>query len=229
MSETASSARPAAAGDGGRTSLSYTFKFLLGIRTPHWWSLLLQSAFLSSAESLLKPGFNPFNSIENQLPSFCRGGFPSYSTCGSWGTSLPRILRYFILPILFFSDSSLHLLLCFHHSTFMSAWNVLELKALTSMAKNSNFFLLVLAMSTESYFYLEVMQLYAVKFHLFVTCILFISREGFRRACMRADIQWWWWSLGFERTERSWLWWLNPIRVASFTYVLENNYNYNIT
>ncbi|XP_010067549.2 protein RFT1 homolog isoform X1 [Eucalyptus grandis] len=31
--------------------------------------------------------------------------------------------------------------------------------------------------------------LYAVKFHLFVTCVLFLSREGFRRACMRADIQ----------------------------------------
>ncbi|KAK4776531.1 hypothetical protein SAY86_005219 [Trapa natans] len=36
----------------------------------------------------------------------------------------------------------------------------------------------------------EDYALYAVKFHLFVTCILFISREGFRRACMRADIQW---------------------------------------
>ncbi|KAI8545052.1 hypothetical protein RHMOL_Rhmol07G0012800 [Rhododendron molle] len=33
------------------------------------------------------------------------------------------------------------------------------------------------------------MQLYAVQFHLFVTCILFLSREGFRRACMRADIK----------------------------------------
>ncbi|KAG5558349.1 hypothetical protein RHGRI_008316 [Rhododendron griersonianum] len=32
--------------------------------------------------------------------------------------------------------------------------------------------------------------LYAVQFHLFVTCILFLSREGFRRACMRADIKW---------------------------------------
>ncbi|KAG5538300.1 hypothetical protein RHGRI_019032 [Rhododendron griersonianum] len=31
--------------------------------------------------------------------------------------------------------------------------------------------------------------LYAVQFHLFVTCILFLSREGFRRACMRADIK----------------------------------------
>ncbi|GAA0139257.1 hypothetical protein LIER_42569 [Lithospermum erythrorhizon] len=30
--------------------------------------------------------------------------------------------------------------------------------------------------------------LYAVQFHLFITCILFLSREGFRRACMRADI-----------------------------------------
>lgn len=33
-------------------------------------------------------------------------------------------------------------------------------------------------------------QLYAVQFHLFVTCVLFLSREGFRRACMRADIKW---------------------------------------
>ncbi|PKU70013.1 hypothetical protein MA16_Dca022258 [Dendrobium catenatum] len=31
--------------------------------------------------------------------------------------------------------------------------------------------------------------LYAVKFHLLTTCILFLSREGFRRACMRIDIQ----------------------------------------
>ncbi|XP_057549794.1 uncharacterized protein LOC130827912 isoform X1 [Amaranthus tricolor] len=31
--------------------------------------------------------------------------------------------------------------------------------------------------------------LYAVQFHLFVTCILFLSREGFRRACMRAEIK----------------------------------------
>ncbi|EOA30348.1 hypothetical protein CARUB_v10013471mg [Capsella rubella] len=30
--------------------------------------------------------------------------------------------------------------------------------------------------------------LYAVQFHLFVTCVLFLSREGFRRACFRADI-----------------------------------------
>ncbi|WOL10331.1 hypothetical protein Cni_G19086 [Canna indica] len=30
--------------------------------------------------------------------------------------------------------------------------------------------------------------LYAVQFHLFVTCILFLSREGFRRACMRTDV-----------------------------------------
>ncbi|XP_031402525.1 protein RFT1 homolog [Punica granatum] len=35
----------------------------------------------------------------------------------------------------------------------------------------------------------EDYALYAVKFHLFVTCVLFISREGFRRACMRADIR----------------------------------------
>ncbi|GKC87813.1 protein RFT1 homolog isoform X1 [Tanacetum coccineum] len=32
-------------------------------------------------------------------------------------------------------------------------------------------------------------MLYAVQFHLFVTCVLFLSREGFRRACMRADIR----------------------------------------
>ncbi|CAL5322976.1 unnamed protein product [Camellia sinensis] len=32
-------------------------------------------------------------------------------------------------------------------------------------------------------------DLYAVQFHLFVTCVLFLSREGFRRACMRADIK----------------------------------------
>ncbi|KFK38424.1 hypothetical protein AALP_AA3G111400 [Arabis alpina] len=31
--------------------------------------------------------------------------------------------------------------------------------------------------------------LYAVQFHLFVTCVLFLSREGFRRACLRADIK----------------------------------------
>ncbi|KAI4371012.1 hypothetical protein MLD38_019291 [Melastoma candidum] len=35
----------------------------------------------------------------------------------------------------------------------------------------------------------EDYALYAVKFHLLVTCILFLSREGFRRACLRADIQ----------------------------------------
>ncbi|VYS66184.1 unnamed protein product [Arabidopsis thaliana] len=28
--------------------------------------------------------------------------------------------------------------------------------------------------------------LYAIQFHLFVTCVLFLSREGFRRACLRA-------------------------------------------
>ncbi|GMP98176.1 hypothetical protein CsSME_00046154 [Camellia sinensis var. sinensis] len=33
------------------------------------------------------------------------------------------------------------------------------------------------------------MQLYAVQFHLFVTCVFFLSREGFWRACMRADIK----------------------------------------
>ncbi|KAF6161350.1 hypothetical protein GIB67_025612 [Kingdonia uniflora] len=31
--------------------------------------------------------------------------------------------------------------------------------------------------------------IYAVQFQLFVTCILFLSREGFRRACLRADIR----------------------------------------
>ncbi|KAI3896203.1 hypothetical protein MKW92_049967 [Papaver armeniacum] len=31
--------------------------------------------------------------------------------------------------------------------------------------------------------------IYAVQFHLLVTCILFLSREGFRRACLRADIR----------------------------------------
>ncbi|XP_072985597.1 uncharacterized protein [Typha latifolia] len=31
--------------------------------------------------------------------------------------------------------------------------------------------------------------LYAVQFHLFVTCILFLSREGFRRACMRTNVE----------------------------------------
>ncbi|KAL5722252.1 hypothetical protein ACHQM5_005793 [Ranunculus cassubicifolius] len=31
--------------------------------------------------------------------------------------------------------------------------------------------------------------LYAVQFHLLITIILFLSREGFRRACLRADIK----------------------------------------
>ncbi|KAG6391305.1 hypothetical protein SASPL_149059 [Salvia splendens] len=35
----------------------------------------------------------------------------------------------------------------------------------------------------------EDYAVYAVQFHLFVTCILFLSREGFRRACMREDIK----------------------------------------
>ncbi|CAK7355892.1 unnamed protein product [Dovyalis caffra] len=35
----------------------------------------------------------------------------------------------------------------------------------------------------------EDYALYAVQFHLFVTCVLFLSREGFRRACLRADIK----------------------------------------
>jgi len=34
--------------------------------------------------------------------------------------------------------------------------------------------------------FLIEMQLYAIQFHLFVTCVLFLSREGFRRACLRA-------------------------------------------
>ncbi|KAG4995187.1 hypothetical protein JHK86_032014 [Glycine max] len=28
-------------------------------------------------------------------------------------------------------------------------------------------------------------KLYAVQFHLLVTCILFLSREGFQRACLQ--------------------------------------------
>ncbi|KAF7138662.1 hypothetical protein RHSIM_Rhsim07G0010200 [Rhododendron simsii] len=43
--------------------------------------------------------------------------------------------------------------------------------------------------SIRAYVSFLPMQLYAVQFHLFVTCILFLSREGFRRACMRADIK----------------------------------------
>ncbi|CAM8986622.1 unnamed protein product [Rhodiola kirilowii] len=39
-------------------------------------------------------------------------------------------------------------------------------------------------LTTEDY------ALYAVQFHLFVTCVLFLSREGFRRACMRTEIKW---------------------------------------
>ncbi|KAI3881946.1 hypothetical protein MKX03_029548 [Papaver bracteatum] len=31
--------------------------------------------------------------------------------------------------------------------------------------------------------------LYAVQFHLLVTCVLFLSREGFWRACLRADLR----------------------------------------
>ncbi|XP_042374308.1 protein RFT1 homolog isoform X1 [Zingiber officinale] len=34
----------------------------------------------------------------------------------------------------------------------------------------------------------KLYKLYAVQFHLFVTSILFLSREGFRRACMRTDV-----------------------------------------
>lgn len=40
------------------------------------------------------------------------------------------------------------------------------------------------------FFNFLISQIYAVQFHLFVTCVLFLSREGFRRACMRADIKW---------------------------------------
>ncbi|XP_072066662.1 uncharacterized protein [Arachis hypogaea] len=35
----------------------------------------------------------------------------------------------------------------------------------------------------------EDYALYAVQFHLFVTCVLFLSREGFRRACLRMEMQ----------------------------------------
>ncbi|CAL0308328.1 unnamed protein product [Lupinus luteus] len=35
----------------------------------------------------------------------------------------------------------------------------------------------------------EDYALYAVQFHLFVTCVLFLSREGFRRACLRMDMK----------------------------------------
>ncbi|KAK2379618.1 hypothetical protein P8452_36033 [Trifolium repens] len=35
----------------------------------------------------------------------------------------------------------------------------------------------------------EDYAMYAVQFHLFVTCVLFLSREGFRRACMRMDMK----------------------------------------
>ncbi|KAA3460437.1 protein RFT1-like protein isoform X1 [Gossypium australe] len=50
----------------------------------------------------------------------------------------------------------------------------------------------------------EDYAVYAVQFHLFVTCVLFLSREGFRRACMRADIK---------------LWFLSPLSLISL-YVL---------
>ncbi|KAI8545048.1 hypothetical protein RHMOL_Rhmol07G0012800 [Rhododendron molle] len=43
--------------------------------------------------------------------------------------------------------------------------------------------------SKRSNWTIKKQNLYAVQFHLFVTCILFLSREGFRRACMRADIK----------------------------------------
>ncbi|KAK7263860.1 hypothetical protein RJT34_31458 [Clitoria ternatea] len=35
----------------------------------------------------------------------------------------------------------------------------------------------------------EDYALYAVQFQLFVTCVLFLSREGFRRACLRMDMK----------------------------------------
>ncbi|KAI9074257.1 hypothetical protein K1719_043822 [Acacia pycnantha] len=35
----------------------------------------------------------------------------------------------------------------------------------------------------------EDYALYAVQFYLFVTCVLFLSREGFRRACLRMDMK----------------------------------------
>lgn len=35
----------------------------------------------------------------------------------------------------------------------------------------------------------EDYAIYTIQFHLFVTCILFLSREGFRRACMREKIE----------------------------------------
>ncbi|XLS82581.1 hypothetical protein HN51_048412 [Arachis hypogaea] len=34
-----------------------------------------------------------------------------------------------------------------------------------------------------------IFSLYAVQFHLFVTCVLFLSREGFRQACVRMEMQ----------------------------------------
>ncbi|KAJ4838056.1 hypothetical protein Tsubulata_035478 [Turnera subulata] len=35
----------------------------------------------------------------------------------------------------------------------------------------------------------EDYAVYTIQFHLFVTCVLFLSREGFRRACLRENIQ----------------------------------------
>lgn len=78
-------------------------------------SLMITSSsvsFFFLSRKITKALFLPFNFVKNQLPSFCRGEFPSYSTRGSWGISLQRIMRYFILLTLFFSDSSLRPPLC---------------------------------------------------------------------------------------------------------------------
>ena len=53
----------------------------------------------------------------------------------------------------------------------------------------SRFLYLVLILTCIISF--SLIQLYAVQFHLLVTCILFLSREGFRRACLRMDLKWW--------------------------------------
>ena len=52
----------------------------------------------------------------------------------------------------------------------------------------SRFLYLVLILTCIISF--SLIQLYAVQFHLLVTCILFLSREGFRRACLRMDLKW---------------------------------------
>ena len=53
---------------------------------------------------------------------------------------------------------------------------------------SSGFLYLVLILTCIISF--SLIQLYAVQFHLLVTCILFLSREGFRRACLRMDLKW---------------------------------------